>query len=124
MPVSIRLSRIGTKHKPFFRVVIVDSRKKRDGAFIENIGTYNGLTGEMVTFKPDRFDAWVAVGAQPSMAAQKVYRQFKKKQVTSPVEPTTQASTKTSKKTKSHTAAKAKETSVSSDASAASSAGE
>ncbi len=80
MPVAIRLSRRGTKGKPFYRMVILDSRKKRDGAFLENIGTYNGLTGELVTFKPERFEAWVAQGAQPSATAKKLYRHYKKHQ--------------------------------------------
>ena len=43
MPVSIRLSRFGRKDLPFYRVVVVDSRKKRDGEFLETIGTYDGL---------------------------------------------------------------------------------
>lgn len=78
MPVSIRLSRIGTKHKPFYRMVAVDSRKKRDGASLEVIGTYDGLKDEFVTFKPERFEAWVAQGAQPSDTAKKLYREYKK----------------------------------------------
>lgn len=77
MPVAIRLSRIGTKSKPFYRMVVLDSRKKRDGACLENIGTYNGLTSEFVTFNPERFDAWVALGAKPSDTAKKLYRQYK-----------------------------------------------
>ncbi len=77
MPVAIRLSRIGKKSEPFYRMVILDSRKKRDGACLENIGTYNGLTSEFVTFKPERFEAWVALGAQPSDTAKKLYRQYK-----------------------------------------------
>ena len=81
MPVSIRLSRIGTKSKPFFRVVVVDSRKKRDGECIENIGTYNTLNAQFITFKPERYDAWVAQGAQPSDSAAKLYRQYKKSSV-------------------------------------------
>lgn len=78
MPVSIRLSRIGTKHKPFFRMVVVDSRKKRDGEYIENIGTFDTLKSTFVTFSPERYDAWVAQGAQPSDSAKKLYRLFKK----------------------------------------------
>ena len=79
MPVAIRLSRIGTKHKPFFRVVVVDSRKKRDGAVLENIGTYDALKGELIRFEAERYDAWVKQGAQPSDSAKKLYRVFKKK---------------------------------------------
>jgi small subunit ribosomal protein S16 len=89
MPVSIRLSRVGTKHKPFYRMVVLDSRKKRDGACLENIGTIDGLKGEFVIFKPERFDAWVAQGAQPSETAKKLYRQYKKKIAAKTVAPIT-----------------------------------
>lgn len=79
MPVAIRLSRIGTKHKPFFRVVVVDSRKKRDGEVLENIGTYDAVKGDLVRFEADRYDEWVKQGAQPSDSAKKLYRSYKKK---------------------------------------------
>ena len=46
MSVKIRLTRVGTKKKPYYRVVVVDSRKKRDGAFIENVGVYQPLENE------------------------------------------------------------------------------
>lgn len=77
MSVVIRLSRVGTKHVPFYRVVVADSRKKRDGAILENLGTYNAEKTELVCFNPDRFDAWVKVGAQPSETAKKLYRLYK-----------------------------------------------
>lgn len=77
MSVVIRLSRVGTKHVPFHRIVVVDSRKKRDGAILENIGTYDAEKTELVCFNPDRYDAWVKVGAQPSETAKKLYRLFK-----------------------------------------------
>lgn len=78
MPVAIRLSRGGTKQAPFYRIVVVDSRKKRDGAVIEHVGSYDALRTRLVSFKPDRYDAWVKVGAQPSDTARKIYRLFKK----------------------------------------------
>ena len=80
MPVAIRLSRVGTKHVPFFRVVVVDSRKKRDGEVIEVIGTYNALKTELVNFKADRYEDWLSKGAQPSDTAKKVYKLNKKQQ--------------------------------------------
>jgi small subunit ribosomal protein S16 len=95
MPVAIRLSRIGKKSEPYYRMVILDSRKKRDGACLENIGTINGLTGEFITFKPERFDAWVALGAQPSDTAKKLYRQYKnQKKETATVAKTTEKAPK------------------------------
>jgi len=79
MAVAIRLSRIGTKHKPFFRVVAVDSRKKRDGECLDNIGTYDALKGELVRFDAELYNAWIKKGAQPSDSAKKLYRLSKKK---------------------------------------------
>lgn len=66
MAVRIRLSRIGKKNAPFYRIVAIDSRKKRDGKFIEDLGTYNPLTGELIQFHQERIDAWVAKGAIPT----------------------------------------------------------
>ncbi|MBL8833294.1 MAG: 30S ribosomal protein S16, partial [Rhodospirillales bacterium] len=43
MALKIRMSRAGTKHRPFFKIVIADSRKARDGAFVERVGSYNPL---------------------------------------------------------------------------------
>lgn len=66
MAVKIRLSRIGTKNAPIYRIVAVDSRKKRDGACLENLGTYNPLKKELVQFHADRVDHWLSQGAQIS----------------------------------------------------------
>ena len=49
MAVKIRLSQIGKKNAPFYRIVAIDSRKKRDGKFLEDLGTYNPLTGRIST---------------------------------------------------------------------------
>lgn len=81
MPVAIRFSRIGTKHKPFYRIVVVDSRKKRDGAVLENIGTYDTLKSSVVRFDTDRYDEWVKRGAQPSDSVKRLYRLSKKSDV-------------------------------------------
>ncbi len=65
MAVSMRLTRMGSKKRPFYRVVVMDSRTKRDGKYIELVGTYNPLTGER------RIDSeialkWLGEGAKPS----------------------------------------------------------
>jgi small subunit ribosomal protein S16 len=78
MAVAVRLSRIGKKHVPFFRVVAVDSRKKRDGSFLEDLGTYDALKGTFVTFHEERFNAWVAQGAQVSDTVKKIQKKYKK----------------------------------------------
>ena len=67
MSVKIRLKRMGSKKRPFYRIVVADSRSPRDGRFIETVGTYNPLVAEnQVTLKEDRVLAWLADGAQPS----------------------------------------------------------
>lgn len=67
MPVKIRLMRVGAKKRPFFRVVAVDGQKKRTGAYLELLGTYNPLTEpKEIILKQDRVDGWLKKGAQPS----------------------------------------------------------
>src|SRR5689334_25254715 len=67
MAVVIRLKRTGAKGRPFYRVVVADSRYPRDGRFIEQLGYYDPLT-DPSTFKVDaeKFANWVRHGAQPS----------------------------------------------------------
>lgn len=60
--------RIGTKKRPFYRVVSVDERNKRTGAYIENLGTYNPLTEpKEIKLNQDRIDYWIKQGAQMSV---------------------------------------------------------
>ncbi|MDO5049718.1 MAG: 30S ribosomal protein S16 [Actinomycetaceae bacterium] len=67
MAVRIRLKRMGKTHAPFYRVVVVDQRKKRDGRVIEEIGTYDPTrTPSHISIKGDRAQYWLGVGAQPS----------------------------------------------------------
>lgn len=62
--VKIRLMRIGTRGRPFYRVVAVDERKKRTGQYIELLGTYNPLTEpHEIILKQDRIDWWIKNGA-------------------------------------------------------------
>ncbi len=67
--VKIRLQRVGAKHQPYYRVVVVDSRVKRDGKVLENIGHYNPIPNPpAVEIKKDRLEHWRGVGAQISEA--------------------------------------------------------
>jgi small subunit ribosomal protein S16 len=84
MSVSIRLARIGKKKAPFYRIVAVDKRKKRDGQYLENLGTYNPLTGEIVQFHTEQFDAWVQKGALPSDTVLKIKKQYSKNGIGTP----------------------------------------
>ena len=75
MSVKIRLKRIGSKKNPFYRIVVADSRRARDGRFIEEIGYYNPLT-EPVTVKLDNEKAisWIANGARPSATVDRLFK--------------------------------------------------
>jgi len=67
LAVSIRLRKHGHKKQPFYRIVVTDSRKPRDGRFIEIIGHYNPLTEpEQVDVNQERLTKWLGNGAQPS----------------------------------------------------------
>ena len=77
MSVVIRLMRAGAKKRPFFRMVAADSRRQRDGRFLEILGHYNPLTQpyELVVHK-DRVEAWISKGAQPSEQAASLLRRL------------------------------------------------
>lgn len=65
--VAIRLNRQGSKDRPYYKIVVVDSRTRRDGSFIEQVGTYNPMQeGENYTIDLEKVDKWLANGAQPS----------------------------------------------------------
>jgi small subunit ribosomal protein S16 len=70
MATTIRMARGGTKKRPFYRIVVTDSRNPRDGNFIEKLGTYNPLLAkdnpERVKYNAERMKHWVGVGAQIS----------------------------------------------------------
>lgn len=77
MAVKIRLARIGKKNAPFSRIVAIDSRKKRDGAFLEDLGTYDMLNSKLVHFHADRIEYWIKLGAQPTETVKKLQRMHK-----------------------------------------------
>lgn len=67
MSVRIRLQRVGKKKKPYYRIVAVDSRKKRDGEVIENLGQYQPISGDMqFTVDETKLLKWLKRGAQPT----------------------------------------------------------
>ena len=75
MAVSIRLTRMGRKKAPHYRVVVADSRKPRDGRFIEIIGHYHPMTADTeMEIKEDRAIHWLNVGAQPSDTVRSLLR--------------------------------------------------
>ena len=79
MAVSIRLRREGSKNRPYYRVVVADSRSPRDGKFIEILGTYDPkLTGQNSSFSVERAEYWISKGAQPSDTVRSLIKKQKK----------------------------------------------
>jgi small subunit ribosomal protein S16 len=96
MSLKIRLARGGAKKRPFYSIIIADSRCPRDGRFIEKVGTYNPMlprdNPQRVAFNVERVQHWLSVGAQPTdrvvlflaaagLAEKPVYRETPKKSV-------------------------------------------
>ena len=76
MALVIRLRRHGSKKKPFFRIVVADSRSPRDGRFVEQIGTYDpAFTPAKVSLKKEQVEHWLKAGARPSETVSKLIRQ-------------------------------------------------
>jgi small subunit ribosomal protein S16 len=70
MSLKIRLTRAGAKKRPYYRIVVADSRSPRDGRFIEKVGTYDPMKPKddatRITLETDKIQAWLAKGAQPT----------------------------------------------------------
>jgi small subunit ribosomal protein S16 len=76
--VVIRLSRGGSKHRPFYNIVVADKRTRRDGSFIERLGFYNPIAKEGeegLRVAQDRLTYWRGVGAQPSPTVERILKQ-------------------------------------------------
>lgn len=77
--VTIRLSRTGAKARPFYHIVVSDSRNKRDGRFIERVGFFNPIAvaaEEPFRVDLDRYQYWLGVGAKPSDRVAALVKQF------------------------------------------------
>ena len=74
MSVKIRLKRIGTKKRPYYRIVVMDSRKPRDGRTIEELGYYHPIEAEdkQVELKEEKIKDWLSKGARPSGTVKKL----------------------------------------------------
>ena len=72
--VRIRLKKFGSKKRPYYRLVVLDSRKPRDGTTIEDVGYYHPIEAEdkQLSVKEDRVAYWLSVGAQPSDTVKKL----------------------------------------------------
>lgn len=75
--VKIRLSRVGRKNRPAYRIVAMDSRSRRDGRYLESLGWYDPLISEpakKISLRKDNYDKWISKGAQPSDAVLKLLK--------------------------------------------------
>jgi len=75
MAVVIRMMRAGAKKRPFYRIVVADSRRQRDGRFVEILGYYDPLQKPFaVKMDEEKVKGWIALGAQPSVQAASLFR--------------------------------------------------
>lgn len=78
MAVKIRLTRMGKRHDPKYRIIVVDERKKRDGRYIEKIGFYDPVPNpHRLELKKERLDYWVACGAIISTGLSRLLKKWK-----------------------------------------------
>jgi len=81
MAVRLRLSRIGKKGTPFYRIVAIDSRKSRDGEAIDILGTYDALKSKVIVLKEDKISEWMKNGAQMTDSVKKICKIAKKQSI-------------------------------------------
>ena len=78
--LSIRLTRLGRRNRPFYRVVVVDSRKPRDGACIEVLGHYDPIQKPaVIQIDTEKIEEWIQKGAQPSNTVRSLLKQAKRR---------------------------------------------
>ncbi len=87
MAVRLRLTRMGAKKKPFYRIVAADARSPRDGRFIEKLGYYDPMQEPpLIKVDLDRVDYWLSVGAQPSETVHSLVKKARSRSVASHAE--------------------------------------
>jgi small subunit ribosomal protein S16 len=85
MALKIRLSRVGTKKQPHYRVVVAEERSRRDGDAVEQIGSYNPRSkANPMTIKLDRVDYWVSKGAKPTATMHSMIKRARRAVVATP----------------------------------------
>jgi small subunit ribosomal protein S16 len=79
MSVRIRLKRLGTKKRPYYRIVVMDSRAPRDGRALEEVGIYHPIEDEekQLEIKEDRIREWISKGARPSLTVKRLLNKKK-----------------------------------------------
>ena len=77
--VALRLTRQGAKDKPYYKIVAIDSRKRRDGRYIEQLGTYDPMqTGVNYKIDLEMADKWIGNGAKPSVTVNSIIKKARK----------------------------------------------
>ena len=85
--LSIRLRRMGSSKKPYFRVVVQEARSARDGSFVENLGTYNPRSKPAkVEINKERIQHWISKGARPSDSVRTLIAKHLSRDLAAPVE--------------------------------------
>jgi small subunit ribosomal protein S16 len=75
LAVKFRLTRYGAKKKPFYRIIVADSRSPRDGRFIEKVGTYDPLQDPArITLDKEKIKAWYDKGARPTKTVENLFK--------------------------------------------------
>ena len=90
MAVRIRMKMMGRKHRPFYRIVAIDSRQPRDGRILEALGTYDPMMTNKdgrITLDPERYRYWQSVGALASERVTTLYNKYMKKLAEAPPAP-------------------------------------
>lgn len=78
MSVKIRMKRLGANKSPYYRIVVADSRRARNGRFIEELGYYNPISEpRMFSVNADRAKEWIRVGATPSTTVSRLFKEYK-----------------------------------------------
>ena len=73
--VTMRLARIGSKKRPYYRIVVIDKRRARNGRFLEVLGQYNPIANPtFIEINPERAQYWLSKGAQPSETVRSILR--------------------------------------------------
>lgn len=79
MSVKLRLTRMGSKKRPFYRVVAINSHNRRDGRPLEFLGYYNPLTNPaVVNINVEKIEKWLSIGAQPSDTVRSIIKAYSK----------------------------------------------
>lgn len=77
MAVKIRMKRLGAKKQPFYRIVVADSRRARNGRFIEELGFYNPVSEpRMFRINADKVKTWISNGAKPSDTVNRLFKEY------------------------------------------------